>query len=129
MSHDNTIMVPHNKIPSIFGKSIFKVLMMKLAVKLPLSWISGCPLWKIFRPITKNINDKLEKVGDSNYTEFFGSINTWAWASSEFSSTHAVYIDSGVDEYKGPGSVRFYYGNLSDGYKTGRVPVRPFLAF
>ena len=79
--------------------------------------------------ITKNINDKLEKVGDSNYTEFFGSINTWAWASSEFSSTHAVYIDSGVDEYKGPGSVRFYYGNLSDGYKTGRVPVRPFLAF
>ena len=79
--------------------------------------------------ITKNINDKLEKVGDSNYTEFFGSINTWAWASSEFSSTHAVYIDSGVDENKGPGSVRFYYGNLSDGYKTGRVPVRPFLAF
>ena len=79
--------------------------------------------------ITKNINDKLEKVGDSNYTEFFGSINTWAWASSEFSSTHAVFIDSGVDESKGPGSVRFYYGNLSDGYKTGRVPVRPFLAF
>ncbi len=79
--------------------------------------------------ITKNINDKLEKVGDSNYTEFFGSINTWAWCSSEFSDTHAVYIDSGVDENKGPGSVRFYYGNLGDGFKTGPVPVRPFLAF
>ena len=78
--------------------------------------------------ITKNINDKLEKVGDSNYTEFFGSVNTWAWTSSEFDSTHAVIIDSGVDDSKGSGSVRFnnYYG---DSTKTYQIPVRPFLAF
>ena len=75
--------------------------------------------------VTKNINDKLKTVGDSNYTEFFGSVNTWAWTSSEFSSTNAVYIDSGVDDSKGSGSVRFYtYLN-----KTRQDPVRPFLAF
>ena len=76
--------------------------------------------------VTKNINDKLKKVGDSNYTEFFGSVNTWAWTSSEFSSTNAVRIDSGVDDSKGSGSVRVD----SDDYgKTGQRPVRPFLAF
>ena len=75
--------------------------------------------------VTKNINDKLKKVGDSNYTEFFGSVNTWAWTSSEFSSTGAVRIDSGVDDSKGSGSVRFY----NSSYKTLQVPVRPFLAF
>ena len=74
--------------------------------------------------VTTNINDKLKTVGDSNYTEFFGDINTWAWTSSEFSSTNAVHIDSGVDDSKGSGSVRFY--NIS---KTDQVPVRPFLAF
>lgn len=76
--------------------------------------------------VTTNINNKLKTVGDSNYTEFFGSVNTWAWTSSEFSSTDAVYIDSGVDDGKGSGSVRF--GNTV-GYKTGQRPVRPFLAF
>ena len=76
--------------------------------------------------VTKNINDKLKTVGDSNYTEFFGSVNTWAWTSSEFSSTHAVYVDSGVDDSKGSGSVRFYGYYFS---KTYQVPVRPFLAF
>ena len=75
--------------------------------------------------VTTNINNKLKKVGDSNYTEFFGDINTWAWTSSEFSSTDAVFIDSGVDDSKGSGSVRF-----SNGYgKTFTLPVRPFLAF
>lgn len=75
--------------------------------------------------VTKNINDKLKKVGDSNYTEFFGVINTWAWTSSEFWSTGAVLIDSGVDDSKGSGSVRF-----DDNYvKTYQIPVRPFLAF
>ena len=75
--------------------------------------------------VTTNINNKLKKVGDSNYTEFFGDINTWAWTSSEFSSTDAVFIDSGVDDSKGSGSVRF-----SNGYgKTSQLPVRPFLAF
>ena len=73
--------------------------------------------------VTKNINDKLMTVGDSNYTEFFGSVNTWAWTSSEFSPTYAVGIDSGVDDSKGSGSVRFL------GIKTATWPVRPFLAF
>ena len=74
--------------------------------------------------VTKNINDKLKTVGDSNYTEFFGSVNTWAWTSSEFSSTYAVGFDSGVDDSKGSGSVRF--DNLNC---TSQAPVRPFLAF
>lgn len=76
--------------------------------------------------VTKNINDKLKKVGDSNYTEFFGSVNTWAWTSSEFSPTFAVALDSGVDDSKGSGSVRFYCAN---DLKTIARPVRPFLAF
>ena len=74
--------------------------------------------------VTTNINNKLKKVGDSNYTEFFGDINTWAWTSSEFSSTYAVAVDSGVDDDKGSGSVRFTEYN-----KAGQAPVRPFLAF
>ena len=75
--------------------------------------------------VTTNINNKLKKVGDSNYTEFFGDINTWAWTSSEYSSTYAVGIDSGVDDDKGSGSVRFNYYS----YKATTLPVRPFLAF
>ena len=75
--------------------------------------------------VTKNINTKLKKVGDSNYTEFFGSVNTWAWTSSEFSSTYAVSVDSGVDDSEGSGSVRFSYSTN----KTYQIPVRPFLAF
>ena len=74
--------------------------------------------------VTKNINDKLKTVGDSNYTEFFGSVNTWAWTSSEFSSTDAVVLDSGVNDSKGSGSVRFITS-----LKTRQAPVRPFLAF
>ena len=76
------------------------------------------------KTVTTNINNKLMTVGDLNYTEFFGSVNTWAWTSSEFSSTHAVDIDSGVDDSKGSGSVRFSSTN-----KTNQLPVRPFLAF
>lgn len=75
--------------------------------------------------VTTNINNKLKKVGDSNYTEFFGSVNTWAWTSSEYSSTDAVGVDSGVDDSKGSGSVRF--GVTIN--KAGQGPVRPFLAF
>lgn len=76
--------------------------------------------------VTGNINKKLKKVGNNNYTEFFGATNTWAWTSSEFSATHAVYVDSGVDDAKGSGSVRF----ISNAYgKTYQRPVRPFLAF
>ncbi|MCF2609374.1 fimbrillin family protein [Prevotella copri] len=79
--------------------------------------------------VTTNINKMLKIVGDSNYTEFFGSVNTWAWTSSEFSSTNAVGIDSGVDDFKdskGSGSVRFYGLN---GDEATQNPVRPFLAF
>lgn len=77
--------------------------------------------------VTGNINDKLKKVGNNNYTEFFCATNTWAWTSSEFSATRAVGVDSGVDDSKGSGSVRFF----SDlyGVKTNQLPVRPFLAF
>lgn len=75
--------------------------------------------------VTTNINDKLKKVGDSNHTEFFGSVQTWAWTSSEFSSTSAVLIASGILDSMGPGSVRFCYS----GGMTYLDPVRPFLAF
>lgn len=74
--------------------------------------------------VTSNINNKLKKVGDNNYTEFFGATNTWAWTSSEFSDINAVILDSGYDDKKGPGSVRFY------GFeKTACYRVRSFLAF
>lgn len=74
--------------------------------------------------VTGNINNKLKKVGNNNYTEFFGATNTWAWTSSEFSSAGAVGFDSGVNNSKGSGSVRFYVD-----LKTVQLPVRPFLAF
>nr|WP_296087249.1 fimbrillin family protein [uncultured Prevotella sp.] len=74
--------------------------------------------------VTGNINKKLKKVGNNNYTEFFGATNTWAWTSSEFSATGAVLVDSGVDNSKGSGSVRFGFNA-----KTFQRPVRPFLAF
>ena len=79
--------------------------------------------------VTKNINNKLKKVGDSNHTEFFGDINTWAWTSSEFSSTYAVRVDSGIDDSKGLGSVRFDSYGYGFGTKMFLLPVRPFLAF
>lgn len=79
--------------------------------------------------VTGNINNKLKKVGNNNYTEFFGATNTWAWTSSEFSATGAVYVDSGVDNSKGPGSVRFCYYSRGNVFKTAQNPVRPFLAF
>ena len=81
--------------------------------------------------VTTNINNKLQKVGDSNYTDFFGGINTWAWTSSQQGRTDAVYIDSGIDDtdyvksWPRPGSVRFFYAN----FVHTQAPVRPFLAF
>lgn len=68
--------------------------------------------------ITTNINNKLKIVGDKNYTEFFGSVKTWTWTSSENASWGAV----GIDDKKL--SVRFI-----DFGKMAEVPVRPFLAF
>ena len=79
--------------------------------------------------VTTKINDMLKKVGDSNdsnYTVFFRQGGyTWTWTSSEYSSNNAVHINSGVDDSKGSGSVRFF----SYGAKTVTMPVRPFLAF
>lgn len=86
------------------------------------------PKWGFFSnmtTVTTNINNKLKKVDDSNYTDFFGVINTWAWTSSEFSSTGSVFVDSGVDDSKGSGSVRI---NACFN-ETFQLPVRPFLAF
>ena len=75
--------------------------------------------------VTTEINDMLEKVGDSNYTVFFlqGSYFL-VWTSSEYSSDYAVVFGSGVNDSKGSGSVRFTYY-----YKVTQRPVRPFLAF
>lgn len=78
--------------------------------------------------VTKNINDKLIIVGKSNYTDFFGVNKNHEWTSSEFSSTGAVLIDSGVYDYGGPGCVRFY-GDVYPMFKSAQISVRPFLAF
>ena len=90
--------------------------------------ISTHPKYAFFnnmKTVTTNINDKLKKVDDPNYTEFFESNNTWVWTSSELSSTDAVFLDSGIDDHLGPGTVRF--GGSAG--KMNHGPVRPFLAF
>ena len=80
------------------------------------------------KTVTTNINNKLKTVGDSNYTEFFGSVNNWAWTSSEYSASGGVALDSGFDDlYDGSGTVRFVGGDKCS--KPGLNPVRPFLAF
>ena len=78
------------------------------------------------KTVSGKINAALSKVGANQYTEFFQGTNTWAWTSSEFSSTAAVDIDSGFDDELGLGSVRFVGGSYLKAYQT---PVRPFLAF
>ena len=75
--------------------------------------------------VSGKINTALSKVGANNYTEYFQGVNTWEWTSSEFSAADAVYVDSGVNNSKGSGSVRFDV----NGSKTPQIPVRPFLAF
>ena len=81
------------------------------------------------RTVTTNINNMLKKVGDSNHTEFFGSVNNWAWTSSEYSASGGVALDSGIDDFHddGSGTVRFVGGDKCS--KWGELPVRPFLAF
>ena len=76
--------------------------------------------------VSGKINAALSKVGPDQYTEFFQGTNTCAWTSSESSFMCAVSVDSGVDDKKGPGSVRF---NGRDFVKAATGPVRPFLAF
>ena len=75
--------------------------------------------------VSGKINAALSKVGSDQYSEFFQGFDTWAWTSSEFSSTTVVQIDSGGDDSMGAGAVRFYGYNG----KTSQFPVRPFLAF
>lgn len=77
--------------------------------------------------VTGNINKKLDKVGKSNYTEFFGDKQTFEWTSSEYSSSSAVYLDSGAYDYGGKGCVRFGFSYPI--YKYTSLSVRPFLAF
>ena len=79
--------------------------------------------------ITNTINKILSSVGDLNYTEFFGSINTWAWTSSEYSDEYAVGIDSGIDDGREEGTIRFFFDGAFYQGKKGELPVRPFLAF
>ena len=79
--------------------------------------------------ITNTINEKLSSVDDLNYTEFFGSINTWAWTSSEYSDEYAVGIDSGIDDGLEKGTIRFFFDGAFYQGKKGELPVRPFLAF
>ena len=75
--------------------------------------------------VTGNINKALAKVGDANYTEFFGTINRPVNTSSEYSDKCAIGMDSGIDDGKGYGSIRFY----GPSPKTDYLPIRPFLAF
>ena len=75
--------------------------------------------------VSSKVNTALSKVGANNYTEYFQANNTWVWTSTEGSALGAIDIDSGVDDGKGAGSVRFAGPND----KTFTWTVRPFLAF
>ena len=80
--------------------------------------------------ITDPINKALAKVGDANYTDFFGSVNTSASTSSEFSATSPIALDSGIDDVTVgyvTGSIRFF--GVDPYFKTSLLMVRPFLAF
>ena len=74
--------------------------------------------------VSGKINTALSKVGANQYTEFFQGTKTWAWTSSEFSFSYAVFLYSGANDWQGAGSVRFSYNS-----KKYLIPVRPFLAF
>ena len=75
--------------------------------------------------VTTIINNALIKAGSNNYTDFCQGTNIWEYTSSEHSYKDAMLIDSGVDENKGAGSVRFGPSFT----KTRTNPIRPFLAF
>ena len=74
--------------------------------------------------VSGKINTALSKVGANQYTDFFQGTKTWAWTSSEFSFSYAVFLYSGANDWQGAGSVRFSYNS-----KKYLIPVRPFLAF
>ncbi len=81
---------------------------------------------------TENINKALRKVGDDKYTEFFGKINTWQMSSTEAWDVSFLLIDSGVDDIKVSGSIRFTTKNSTPSAcnkNDGTAVLRPFLAF
>ena len=126
----NTLPAPSSKCTGWFLPSAgqYYAAMSQLGGGMSLDWEIGT-FFGNMKDVTTKINDNLKKVGDdSKYTEFFQGRSTWAWTSSEYSSTDAVFIDSGVDESKESGSVRFF-GRNNYGSKTSQLPVRPFLAF
>ena len=134
-----TLPAPTNKCTGWFLPSAGQYYAVMTTLGAPFSddWDDWPEIWDGYKPsnleygffnnmttVSGNINAALSKVGPDQYTEFFQGTNTWELTSSEFSFTSAVLIDSGIDERRGPGSVRF------TGYsKTGQKPVRPFLAF
>ena len=121
----NTLPSPSSKCTGWFLPSAgqYYAAMSQLGGGMSSDWEIGY-FFSNMKDVTTKINDKLKIVGNSKYTEFFQGQNTWAWTSSEYSSYYAVNVDSGVDDSKGSGSVRFYYSR-----KTYQRPVRPFLAF
>ena len=121
----NTLPAPSSKCTGWFLPTAgqYYAAMSQLGGGMSSDWEIG-QFFRNMKDVTTKINDKLKIVGDSKYTEFFQAHRTWAWTSSEVSSVSAVSVDSGVDDRKGSGSVRFY----SDG-KQYKLPVRPFLAF
>ena len=123
----NTLPAPSSKCTGWFLPSAgqYYAAMSQLGGGMSSDWEMG-RFFSNMKDVTTKINDKLKIVGVSKYTEFFQGHSTWAWTSSEFSSTYAVLIDSGVDDSKGSGSVRFCRSYL---YRTLQGPVRPFLAF
>ena len=123
----NTLPAPSSKCTGWFLPTAgqFYAAMSQLGGGMSSDWVMN-HFFSNMKDVTTKINDKLKIVGDFKYTEFFGAVNTWAWTSSEYSSTCAVFFDSGVNNSKGSGSVRF--DSTLEG-KTSQIPVRPFLAF
>ena len=83
--------------------------------------------------ISGNINKALSKVGANNYIEFFQARNCFEWTSSEYSASWAILIDSGVNNGKGAGSLRFDRNTSAEKtiawMSNDPWAVRPFLAF
>ena len=74
--------------------------------------------------VTQRIDDFLSKVGESSYTDFFCNNNTCNWTSSQYSSSDALLIDSGIDDNGWYKSIR-----ISPYGKDHVLPIRLFLAF
>ena len=135
-----TLPAPTNKCTGWFLPSAGQYYAVMTTLGAPFSddWDDWPEIWDGYKPsnleygffnnmttVSGNINAALSKVGPDQYTEFFQGTNTWELTSSEFSFTSAVLIDSGIDERRGPGSVRF----ASTTSKVRPIAVRPFLAF